>query len=1329
MLTKSYTSLRRMSAYALTLLLFLVAYGQGAAAQATTPLVTASFPQGLTPPTGLGTVFQTALDTYGDLLVVDFANGALYEYPANGGAVVTLVAAGGLPTYANPGIAIDSTNNLYIEANYNNCLLKFSYDTSTSSWDGLSTVTPANPTTSVCPNNGGGTSPYIFAQYGITGLPNGYFQPWAITTDANNNLIINAQNSGNFIFSLAVTGSGSTAKAGTAVGILAAMGARAQSIAVDKFGNIYFVEEADTATSTPPESPLPGVLMIPAGSTAIASDAGLTRVDPNLPSVRGVTTDAEGNLYISDSTEGVFFVPNPSGTPNTAGAVLLTPVPADGQVSVDQTRDILYVPTNQSGSQSITKVTFNAATLGSTATGAPAASSEAVQFSFSGAVTPASFAIQESGAATPDFTIATGGTCAGGTAYAADSGCSENVTLSPTAAGTVSAKLLMLDASNNVLSSMTLQGIGLGSALQVTSQVPPATPTVIGAGLKTPSQIAVDANDNTYVADSGLGAVEMYPKGYGAVAAATTVGTGLTAPTGVAADGAGDVFIADSGNVYEVPIGASGLNTAGQITIKGGLGANLRLAADGSDDLYISDPDNHRVVELGDVGGTFGPLSQTETDLGGFNAPSALAVDENGNLYVADGANLYEVTPAGTQTTLLTTLSNATGLAVDPSGAVYIAMPGGTIRVPNEGGTLNPADQTIVAPGVTSPASVALDSMQDVYVTDAVAENVNSVSSSASINFGTLTSATATATGNVSVVNDGNAPFNFTGFTSTADYSATTTTCTSPEAVGATCGATITFNPGPGDQGTLSAELLVQTGAANSPVGVNVVGVGVALANSTTKISVTNPTVDGTPALVTVTPSSGTGAAPTGQVTLTITGTTLTAPVVVTGTLANGTVTITPPQIPAGTYTFSVSYGGDRAYGKSTASAQVTVAVGAVTVIQPTLAAVQLAAPTYPYVLAGGTGSQEPYDGSVVPFEYTYPVQVVATDGAPLIGQPVYDPTGKLIGMNYGSVTFAGASTPGCQPVPVAADGTAPFQTTCFAIDTSNNSIPDLLTAYTITPMYSPAGTGSAVGYTNPNYSAASGSAISFTALRNPVVQISSNPSSLSVTSGSTTTATLTLTSLLGFGYAGGGDTAPTATVQEPNGGLLNNYSLPVQLACDGLPAYATCTFTYPNPDVSDPQSVAVGPPPGTLIGGTACAVNVGCVGPGTVMLTITTNVGSGAVSSVRSKTSALTFASMFGLGLLGLAFGRKKSLRGRISLLACLLLCCGVFAGISGCSTKVLGTTSGTVTPAGTYQVLITAKQVGSRTVPVTPGNPAGIVYGNENQMSLPFTVNVTVQ
>ena len=1323
MFTKSFNSPRRLFTYMLTALLFCVPFCKGAVAQGTTPLVTASYAQTLTAPSGLGTVEQTVLDSEGDWLVLDFPNGALYEYPAGGGAMITLAppgTLGGIAGYDSDGLTLDSMNNLYIDGNFNNCMVMFPYNSTTKTWTGLSTLTSANSGPDQC-----GTAPYSFAQYGlitpVAPETNNYFQPWGLAALPNNVLVVADQNQ-KFMFTLPVTYPGNatcssgncspTAAPGQATLVLLTMTKRANSVAADKFGNIYFVEDSGG---------LSGAYMIPAGQINVPADTSSTivRVDPNLPSVTGVTTDAYGNVYISDSTDGVFLVPN-SGTPNTAAATLLTSVPTTGQVSVDSARGLLYIPTSNNG---LAKVAFNVAKLGSAATVSPAATASTVLFSFSGAVTPGSFVIQEAGAATPDFVVGSGGTCAVGTAYAADASCTVNVTLSPHAAGDVSAKLEMLDGSGNILASITLQGTGTGSALQVA----PGAESAIGAGLKAPSQVAVDANDNTYVADSGLGAVEMYPKGYGAVAAATTVGTGLSAPTGVAVDGAGDVFIADSGNIYEVPIGPSGLIAANQVTLRGGLGTNLKLATNGIGGLYISDPQNHRVVKLSGVGGTFGLLTQAETDLGGFNAPSAIAVDESGDLYVADGANLYEVTPSGTQTTLLTTLNGATGLAVDPSGAVYVATAGGTVRIPDESGTLTPADETVIASTVTSPTSVAIDSNEDIYIADSVGEDVSFVSANASLNLGTLSSATATSTANFSLVNDGNASFNFTGFTSTADFSVTTTSCVAPEAVGATCGGTITFNPGPGDQGTLSAEILAQTGAANSPVGINVAGVGVPLAKSTTTISVSNPTVDGAPAVITVAAASGTGATPTGQVTVTITGSTLTAPVVVTGTLANGTITLTPAQLSAGSYTFSVSYQGDRTYGTSSAKAQVTIAAGAVTLTQgpltPSQSLVEING-TY-FVLAGGTGSQEPYDGSVSQYEYTYPVAIAATDGVALIGQQV-SIAGKVVGVNYGTVTYQGAPTPGCEPVPVSNTGIASFSAQCFTINTSNNSIPDLETTYTITPVYSPTGTGSTlcnpICVTNPNYTAVTGAPIKLTALRNPVVQISSSPGSLSVSPGSTVTSTLTLTSVLGYGVAGAG-------------ALLNNYSLPVQLACDGLPAYATCRFNYTNPDPSDAQSVDVGPAPGTVLsfmGGAAapCAAAAagaagGCFGPGTVIMTINTNVSSG-VASIRHGEGKVIFAAMFGFGLLGLAFGgKRKSFRGILPTLACLLFCTGILAGISGCSTKQLGTTTGNSTPAGTYTVTITAKQVGSQVIAQNPG----IVYGNSNQVSLPFTMNVTIQ
>ncbi|HEY5381905.1 MAG TPA: Ig-like domain repeat protein [Acidobacteriaceae bacterium] len=1311
MSTKS-TSLRRFSGYVLMLLLLCVSYSERADA-VSTQVATASFATGLNHPSGWGALIQqTALDTYGDWLVVDTQNAALYEFPANGGAEITLVAAGLLGGNQNPGIAIDSNNNLYLEANYNNCLLMFPFDTATMTWDGLSTLTAANTAPDVCPNGGGGTSPLIFAQYGltVTGAYPGYYQPWGITVDPNNNLVIGGQNSPNYIFRLNVVGSGAAAKHGTGSMVLDKMTTRPISVAVDKWNNIYFVEDAKG---------LSGAYEIPAGSPELTADTdpAIVRIDPKLPNVTGVQTDANGNVYVSDGTKGVFLIPNTSGTPETASAILLSPVPAQGEVAVDLAHNILYVPTTQvqsNGLADVAEVKFNAAALGSVAAGKVAATASTVPFSFGGAGTPASFAIQEAGAATPDFTLASGGSCATGTAYAALSSCSVNVTLAPHVADGVSAKLLMLDGSSNTLASMTLEGTGTGSAVQVE----PGAESAVGSGLKTPSQVAVDAAGNTYVADSGLGAVEMFAKGS---SAGVAVGTGLVSPTGVAVDGSGDVFIADSGNgtVVEVPDGPGGLNSAGQMTLKTGLGTNLKLAVDRLGDLYISDPDNSEVVKLENAGaaGVISLLNQVETDLTGFSTPSALAVDASGNLYVADGSNLLEVTPSGTQSTVLSTLSNVTGLAVDASGSVYVTSGTSTVRIPDESGTLNQANQTTVALAATNPTSVAVDSGQNLYVTDATAEDVDFVSTSASTDFGTLTSSGTSQNETYTLANAGNSPLNITGFAGTPDFSETATTCNAgPVASGSTCSATITFSPGPGDQGPLSGVVAVQSDAANSPVGMNVMGVGAPLAASTTSATVTGATVDATPVVVTVVPVSGTSPVPTGQVTVSVSGNGLTAPMTASGSLTNGTVTLTLTQLPAGSYQIAVNYIGDTTYAHSSTSLTATVGAGPVTLVQPTAAQVQLDDPGYPYVLSSGAGAAEPYDGSVTPFEYTYTVQVIATDGAPLIGQPVYDSKGKLTGMNYGSVTFQGApytaAGVGCPPVPVNSDGTAPFNTTCFTIDTTNSAIPNIQDSYTITPVYSPAGVNGSVGYTNPNYTAATGTAISFTALRNPMVVITANPGSMNVTAGSTATSTLTLTSLLGYGYGG-------------HGSLLNNYSLPVQLECDGLPAYATCSFTYPNPDSTDPQSVDVGPPGGTTVAGAVCQAAQGCYGPGTVIMTVTTNVPTG-MASLRNDSPGTIFAAMFGLGILTLIFGKKKkSLRGRLLAMTCVLLCCCGIAGINGCTTKQLGTNNGTATPSGTYKVLVTGKEVGSQVITSSPY----ITYGNRNQVSLPFTMNVTIQ
>ena len=1257
MSTKSITLMR--SAFGKALAFLLAGAGLCAVATAQAPAAVVSTSTAAFAHTGpYGGPWQTAFSTRGDFLLLDFANGGLYEFPANGSAAITLAAPnqyfGG---YDNSGIAVDPrNNNIYIDDNYNNGLLEFPYDTATQSWD----IPPVQVATNIGGNLGGSCG--------------NYFQSAGLAMNASGLMAVATENGcGVEIFTVPVDTSGNF---GAAVPVDTNMTSRARTLAMDNAGNIYFTED----------SGLKGAYYLAAG-TSTNADAAAVRIDPNLGSVIGVVVDGLGNLYVDDQSAGVFLVPLQAGVPVPANAVQLTPAPADASSSIDLAHGVLGVPVSSwNGYSDAVKVYLNRLEMGSAAVGSTSATPGTVTYSFSAAETPASFQIDESGVASTDFAVATGGTCTAGTAASAQSTCTVLVNFTPHEAGDVSARLLMLDAKMNVLAITLLHGSGQASAVQVI----PGAESKLATGLKTPSQVATDASGATYVADSGSGKVTLYP--VGASPTPVGLGTGLTAPTGVAVDGSGDVFIADSGSVYEVPVGAAGLNAAGQVKLKGGLGTKLKLAVDGEGNLYVADPDNQRVVKLSNLA-IAAVSGLVETDFTGFSQLTAIADDGSGDLYLANGSNLVEISALGTQTTLLSTLGSATGLAIDPTGSVYLTATSGTVRIPNESGKLNPPDEIEIATDVSNPTSIALDKSGGLHLTDAAGEVVL-VSASASFNFGTLSTTTSTAAQTFTILNEGNLPLTISGFAGTTDFSETATTCSGPLASGASCAVTITFSPGPGDQGTLSGSVLVTGNEANTPVGINVVGVGAPLAPSTTTDKVTTPTVDGASTAITVTPSTGTSPTPTGTVTLTITGNGIKT-VTMTGTLTNGTVTLNPTNLPAGTYIFVVSYQGDRAYSGSKASTSVTVAAGAVTLVQPTIAQVQAVDLGYPYVLSGSTGSDEPSDGSVTTLEYTYPVSVVPTDGGPLIGVL----SGKTV--NYGSVLYEvnGAVLSDCPAVPVSGNGMANFNTSCLPIDTSNNTIPDIMTTYMITPVYVPAGVNTNVT-TDPNYLTVTGTPITFTALRNPMVVISSNPSSLSVSAGSTTTAALTLTSLLGYGTAGAG-------------GQYVNYTLPVDLTCDGLPAYASCSFSYPKPDPSDATSVDVTP-----------------TTPGMVIMTINTNVPPGVVASLHRGPGETSFAAVFGLGLLGLIVGRRKSLRLRIPSLLCLLLCAGVVASIGGCSSQQLVETGGTTTPAGTYTVSVTARQVGSLVIP--PSTPSGLpvtAYGQANQMSLPFTISVTVK
>jgi hypothetical protein len=733
-----------------------------------------------------------------------------------------------------------------------------------------------------------------------------------------------------------------------------------------------------------------------------------------------------------------------------------------------------------------------------------------------------------------------------------------------------------------------------------------------------------------------------------------------------------------------------------------------------------------------------GLLAQSVVSLTGFTAPAAVAVDSSNNLYVADGANLFEISPSGTST-LLSNLSNVTGLAVDASGAVYVASAGRTWRYSSLGGTLN-SSGTAIAPTVTNPTGVAIDRLGNVYLSDATALNIHEVQTSAMLDLGVLPTTTSTNTLSATVINTGNSPLTVTGYTATKAPSATATSYFPPEydyfptdvnceasaiAAGDNCTVNVEFNPGPGDQGTLTSFVTIKDNATNGKAGINTTGVGAPLASSSVTFTVASGSeVINTTVNVTVKATSG-SEMPTGEVTVYYPSptTALTTdakhnPInqTLTQTLtldSSGTASFTLAPVAAGNTSFTVSYQGDRTFGKATLTATGTVAKSNVQgMILPTADSI----PQYVLENASASGNNSyPYDGKEGAWVYSLPAQVTAKVGTP---------TGILEYLDSGSVACpasSGAGTPYLD-----ASGSASLNLGCLPMP-ANLTYTAIISSHVITLSY--AGDLNYNGFTYPT-------SFTFTAVRSPAVLVTSvdgQPTTISSTDGSSSFATpitvsagssasakLILTSVLGYGIAGYNQS-------------LNNYSFPLSLTCENLPPHATCSFTYKIPDaalstafdISDCDVNGTGPdlPNPYQITGRSCL-------PAEATVTINTNVEVGtSTTSQNQQPAPFRTGTMLAAGLMGLFLSRKmrRGWRAMMTAMVCLFFLGAALIGSTACSTKNLTPVAVLTTPAGTYKVQVVALQVGTL-VATASGQPVTIM-GSQNPDSIPFTLTVTVQ
>lgn len=227
--------------------------------------------------------------------------------------------------------------------------------------------------------------------------------------------------------------------------------------------------------------------------------------------------------------------------------------------------------------------------------------------------------------------------------------------------------------------------------------------------------LAVGASGNLYIADETTNRVRMVSgssdkifaeagtgsAGYNGDGIAATTAQ-LSSPWGIAVDKSGNLYIADTGNnrIRMVTAATGKISTVAGTGMPGYNGDNISattaklfapmaVALDKNGNLYIADSGNNRIrmvtVATGKISTVAGTGASGYTGDGGpatqatLGNPSAIAVDSALNFYIIDGngAHLREVTVStGKISTLPGYFANSTGyvgVAVDPAGNVYVS--------------------------------------------------------------------------------------------------------------------------------------------------------------------------------------------------------------------------------------------------------------------------------------------------------------------------------------------------------------------------------------------------------------------------------------------------------------------------------------------------------------------------------------------------------------------------------------------------------------------------------------------------------------------------------